>query len=389
MKFTDKSVSALKAQKLRYEVWEEGRSGFGLRIAPNGRKTWVWMYRFGGKARRMSFGTYPLVGLAQAHVMLAEARRILSEGNDPGAAGQEEKQRNRDAETVNDLVELYLEKWAKPRKRSAAEDERILRRDVIPTWNKRKAHSITRRDVVHLLDAIVNRGAPIAANRTLAVTRKMFNFAVSRDLLPHNPCTMVAAPSRENSRDRVLSLSEVSNFWKNLNKTDISNSIRLIFQFMLVTGQRKAEVARAEWSEIDLESAIWTIPASKAKNNSAHRVPLSALAIHVLNCARRQVGHETWVFCSARSGLPPHDTAIDHAMKRHRDVLGANLTPHDLRRTAASHLSRLGTNRLVVAKILNHSESGVTATYDRHGYDAEKRSALDLLSTELMATIHI
>ena len=385
MRFTDRGVAALRPRPERFEVWEEGRTGFGLRVSPRGRKTWIWLYRFRGRPRRLCFGTYPELTLADARVRLAEAKKALEAGDDPGLLVAAEREVSRKAETVEELVELYLEKWARPRKRSAREDERILRRDVVPAWRGRRARNIERRDVVSLLDGIVHRGAPIAANRTLAVVRKMFNFAVSRDLLAANPCLMVSAPARENARDRVLQADELRSFWRALPEAGISLPVQLILKFMLVTAQRKSEVSRAEWREFDLRDAVWTIPAEKAKNGLVHRVPLSALALEILREAREGIGDERWVFRSPRAPGPVHDTAVDHAVKASRERLGApGLTPHDLRRTAASHMTSLGANRLVVGKILNHAEPGVTAVYDRHGYDAEKREALELWSNRLL-----
>ncbi len=163
MRFTDKATAALPPKPERYEVWEDGRTGFGLRVSPRGRKSWVWLYRHRGKPRRLCFGTYPDMSLADAHLRLAEARKILEAGDDPGLLLAAERQADRAAETVEELAELYLEKWARPRKRSAAEDERILRRDVIPAWKGRRARNIERKDITALLDGIVQRGSPIAA----------------------------------------------------------------------------------------------------------------------------------------------------------------------------------------------------------------------------------
>lgn len=388
MRFTDRGVAALKPRPGRYEVWEDGRTGFGLRVAPSGRKSWVWLYRHRGRPRRISFGTYPELGLADAHLRLAEARKILEAGDDPGLLLAAGRRAERTAETVEELAELYLEKWARPRKRSAAEDERILRRDVVPAWAGRRARNVERRDVVELLDRIVRRGAPIAANRTLAVVRKMFNFALGRDLVPANPCAMVAAPARENARERVLAAEEIRAVWRGLPATGMSPAVQLTLKLMLATAQRKGEVSRAEWPEFDLGAGLWTIPAERAKNGLAHRVPLSGLALEVLGQARAGIGDARWVFRSPRGGGPVHDTAIDHALKDARGRLAVpDLTPHDLRRTAASQMASLGLGRLVVSKILNHAEPGVTAVYDRHGYDAEKRRGLETWASHLASLI--
>ena len=205
MRLTDRGIAALKAKAKRHEVWEDGRTGLGVRVSTVGRKSWVYMYRFNGKPRRMTLGTYPTISLASVRVKHANAKELLAKGTDPGALHIEKRRAERQAETVQNLADEYLEKWARPRKKSAAEDERILRKDVLPAWGTRKAKSITRRDVILLLDTIVERGAPIAANRTLGVIRRVFNFAISRDLLDTTPVAMVKPPAKENQRERVLS----------------------------------------------------------------------------------------------------------------------------------------------------------------------------------------
>ena len=159
MKLTDRSVAALKPKAHRYEVWDG--QGFGVRVTPRGVKSWIWLYRYNGKPRRMTLGNYTALGLADARLRLAEARRVLDTGRDPGAIIVQEKLAERQAETVAELAEWYLEGWARKHKRSAGEDERILRKDVIPAWGSRKAKDIPRKDVIALLDGIEGRGAPI------------------------------------------------------------------------------------------------------------------------------------------------------------------------------------------------------------------------------------
>ena len=222
--FTDKAIAALKPKSKRYEAWEGG--GFGMRVTPRGVKSWVLLYRFQGRPRRMTLGTYPTMGLADARLNLAKARKVLEKGEDPGTKLVEDRKAERAAETVAELVDEYLERWAKPRKRSASEDERILRKEVVPKWGHRKAWDVTRRDVIALLDPIVERGAPIAANRTLATIRKMFNWAVERDIVPTSPCAQVKAPAKENQRDRVLTAVEIATLWHGLDDAKMSPGIR-------------------------------------------------------------------------------------------------------------------------------------------------------------------
>jgi integrase len=386
-RFTDKSIAALRPRAERYEVWEGG--GFGIRVSPRGAKAWIWVYHFAGRPRRMTLGTYPALGLADARIKLADARKLLERGIDPGDREVQSRKAERAAETLAELAEAYLDNWARPRKRSAAEDERILRNDVIPAWGRRKANDIARKDVIALLDRIIDRGSPIAANRTLAVVRRMFGWALSRDIIPANPCAAVKAPGKETRRDRVLSANEIAALWRSLDDplTPISQPIRLALKLQLATAQRKGEVIDAEWSEFDIAEGIWTIPGERAKNGMPHRVPLSPLALAVLDEIRVMApgsAEPKWLFPSPRRQGPITGPAVDHAMRDNRQTLATgDATPHDLRRTAASHMTSIGISRLVVSKILNHAEPGITAVYDRHSYDREKRAALDAWGARL------
>ncbi len=383
MRFTDRSTAALKPKAERYEAWEDGRTGFGIRVSLTGRKSWLFMYRFDGRARRMTLGVYPTMPLVMARLKHAEAKKLLSEGIDPGEA-IEARRAERNAETVAELVEEYLEKWARPRKRSAAEDERILRKDVLPYWGRRKARDIRRRDVIKLLDTIVERGAPLQANRTLATIRVMFNFAIARDIVDATPVAMVKPPSKENQRDRVLSPDEIRTFWTGLDDAPMSETLRLALKLQLVTAQRKGEIIGAAQVEFDLEEGAWTIPAERSKNGKLHRVPLSPLATDLVTKARELAGTSQWLFPSPSGGQSIYTESVNHALYKSLPKMGVEpFTPHDLRRTAASGMTALGIPRLVVGKILNHVESGVTAVYDRHGYDQEKRHALDTWAAHL------
>ena len=408
MKLTNRTIKALKPKPVRYEIWADGHAGFGMRVSPAGRKSWMFMYRFEGKSRRMTLGAYPAVGLASAHVKHAQAKELLEKGDDPGSLHVEKRRAERQAETVQNLADEYLEKWARPRKRSAGEDERILNKDVIPAWGKRKARSITRRDVILLLDGIVERGSPIQANRTLAVVRKMFNFAISRDIVDATPVAMVRAPSKENQRDRILSADEIRTFWNGLADAPMSAALKVMLKLQLATGQRKGELVGAALSEFDFDEGVWTVPAERVKNGIAHRVPLSPLTLELIEEARAvaqqaeiarveklpgvKPREPEWLFPSPHGNGPIKPKTVNNALQiamepteRGKDpaINLKNMTPHDLRRTAASGITSLGINRLVVSKILNHVETGVTAVYDRHSYDAEKRHALEAWASHL------
>jgi len=377
MRFTERSIKALKPREKRYELFGDGRKGLGIRVAPSGRKSWIFVYRRNGKLSRITLGTYPDDTLADAHSTHSGLRDLLRAGTDPAMARRLEKHLNVTAPSVADLADLYLERHAKPMKRSWREDQRILDKDVLSRWGETKAKDIKRRDVIALLDDIVDRGSPIAANNTLAVIRKMFNFAIERSILEDTPCRAVKAPGKTVARDRVLSDTEIKTFWTALDGAKMTLRSQLVLKLILVTAQRKGEILNAEKSEFDLDNCLWTIPSERSKNKLAHRVPLTLLAMDLLEEARNQSGDSRYLFPSPRGDKPMLGSAVSRAILNNRELFAIDqFTPHDLRRTTASHMTSIGISRLVVAKILNHAEGGVTAIYDRHGYDKEKRQAL-------------
>ena len=399
MKLTDAKVRSLKAKTNRYEVWETGRSGFGLRVSASSNKSWFYFYRFEGKNRRMTLGVYPEMTLEKAHSAHAKAREQLIKGIDPSELLIQSNIAHRGSPTVSQLVNEYIEKWAKPRKRTWEEDARMLSKDVIPHLGKRKAKDIKRRDIVLLIDEIVDRGSPITANRTLRIIKKMFSFAVKRGVLDASPCVEIDPPAKENQRERVLTEEEIKMFWLGLDKAKMSDATRLVLKLLLITAQRKGEVSQAEWSEIDLKNKWWTIPKERSKNERIHRVPLSSMAIDIFKQAKTFSGDSKWVFPSSK-GQPITPRSISRAIRnnsekkpngnpKHTPPYGDffeidHFTPHDLRRTATSMMTSLKIPELDVSKDLNHTIQTVTSKhYNHYSYDNEKQKALGVWGRKL------
>jgi integrase len=222
------------------------------------------------------------------------------------------------------------------------------------------------------------------ANRTLALLSKIFTFAVSRDILKAGPCVAIEKPSQEKERDRVLSEEEIKKVWTGLEGAGMLELTKLAFKLILVTGQRKGEVLSAEWSELNLDEGWWTIPGKKTKNGLTHRVPLSDLAFELLAQIKPLAENSKWLFPSPNKATHITERSLNKALDRNMDLIGNDpFGPHDLRRTMASHMTGMGISRLVVQKVLNHSEPGITRVYDRYGYDIEKRQALEAWGRKL------
>jgi len=212
MQFNDRYIQSLKPKSARYDIRERSGNGFALRVSPSNEKSWVFFYFFEGRKRRMTLGSYPAMPLTDARKRHREALKVLETGKDPALEKQRAELEARDSYTIKKVIEEYIEKWAKPNKRSWEADLRLLNKDVKPFWEKRKAKDITRRDIILLLDRVKGRGSLIQANRTLACVRRMFNFAVEQDILQTSSCVAIKAPSKENRRDRVLSATEIKCF---------------------------------------------------------------------------------------------------------------------------------------------------------------------------------
>ncbi len=389
MHFTDRLIKNLKPKKNLYDLREGSGHGFAIRVMPSGYKSWIFLYHFEGKKQRMTLGSYPEITLADAHELHRKAVKCLLNGKNPANEKQKAKVEARIANTVNELIDEYLEKWAKPRKRSWHEDERILKKDVATTIGKLKAKDVTKKDILLILDQVINRGASIAANRTLAVIRRMFNFAVERDIISATPCYGIKTPNKENRRDRLLSEEEIKIFWYSLEHAGMTEITKLALKLQLATGQRKGEIVSSEWDEFDLKKRWWTIPASKSKNGNAHLVPLSDLTLELLQELKTLSGDSKWLFPSPVGDNHIILTAVNHAVRKNIEKFKdlKPFTPHDLRRTAASHMTALGISRLIVSKILNHVENSVTAVYDRHSYDKEKKQAVEVWCEKLRSII--
>ena len=208
--FTARKLATLKPPPTgQVDYWDASFPGFGLRVSQGGRRTWVVMYTAGGRKRRYKIGTFPPMELADARTDAKIALLAVQRGGDPAY----EKRIARQAETFEDLARKYIEEYAKPRKRSWKGDEKALWRDPVPKFGKIRANEITKRDIREVLSSIVDRGAPIMANRTFEMLRRLFGWAVEQDYLVTSPCVGIKKPAPENKRDRVLRSEEIRAVW--------------------------------------------------------------------------------------------------------------------------------------------------------------------------------
>src|SRR3984893_6198931 len=374
IKMTKSNIDALPIGKSDVVHWDVGRPGFGMKVTPKGRKVFVVLYRTGGsgsRLRKYTIGPYGRVTLHQAQVAAQKVFAAKLEGRDPAGEKREAKRRVV-ADRVDDLLEAYIAQHVTQR-RSGGEISRLLRREIGKAWGSRSIHEITKRDVVEVITAIEQRGAPVAANKTLKTLKTFLRWCVGRAVLDRSPADEVPLPAKEISRDRILADNELARGIIAARK--IGGPYGGIVELLTLTAQRREEVARVTSDEFDIEQRILTLPKSRTKNGKPHIVHLSVEAIIILNRANKT---GAFVFSLNRTKPFQDFGRAKRELDELSGVTGWRL--HDLRRTCVSGMARLGIPPHVADKILNHQSgtiSGVAAVYQRHDFLAERKDALE------------
>jgi integrase len=389
---TDPKIAAIKPPASgQIEYPDKVVRGLRLRVGASGVKTFTLRKRVGGKLKNITLGRYG------ARFKLTDARRKardllvdIGAGKDPTAnAGLKVK----GALTVKAMIETYLASEVRGRKRSAGEIERILTGYVVPEIGDRLADAITRADVTRLVDGVVNAN-PLRPKRAMgravfAQLSAFYSWAMPRlDRLPANPCRDAGRPAPVKARERVLSEDEIKAFWKACD--GLGRPFGSGFKLLLLTGQRRSEVFEATWGEFD--GGLWTIPADRAKNDVTHLVPLPKAATDIIDGLGRIDG--TPFLFPSRSNAATPVSGFSKATATLRTLMAEalevetvpDIRPHDLRRTLATGMQRLGVALPVTEAVINHvsgSRAGIVGVYQRHDYLKEKGEALTAWADEV------
>jgi integrase len=386
-RLTVNRISSIKPDAAAKEYRDGHVANLYLAVRPSGVRSWNFRYRVAGKARKLTIGRWPAITVDAARKLAQQAAAKVAGGADPH---QEKKAARRrevaEKAPVKDRVEkvcaAYLKHAAaRTRASTAAVTSRILKVYVLPGWKGRRLSEITKADV-RLLIADIAARAPIMANRVLTSLKTMCNWAVEQDVISVSPCAGLKPPAAEVSRDRVLADHELGQVWRacdGLGRSvdwmgnEVTRPYGAVVRLLALTGQRLREVSEMRWSELDLDARTWSLPRERCKNGHAHVVMLSEQAIAILKALKPPVSVDL-VF--GVSGFSRAKKALDAVAK-----LSTPWTLHDLRRTCASGMARLGVPPHVVEAVLNHKSGqvrGVAAVYNRYSYSTEKREALAL-----------
>jgi integrase len=379
-----KKLTDLIAQNMKLpasgqlDIFDKGFPGLALRLSYGGSRTWIYSFRgYSPKAgrvtaRRATLGSYPAMNVKAARDAWRDAHASVQSGRDPTQKASDD--------TIAGAVEAWLATI--PKQRTRVELERAFRRDVLPLWATRKIADIEARDCLNLIDGIVRRGAPVMANRSQDYLSWFFGWAVGRLMIDRNPLAGLKRPVKEQSRDRVLDDKELASVWRA--SETLGWQFRGALRLAILTGLRREEVSALRWSEI-VDGEI-RLAAERCKNARAHILPLSKAAQAVIADLPRIVGSD---FVFPGHGRKPITNWAD-AMSQMRGALTIpHFTLHDLRRSCATGLQRLGTPLQVTEAVLNHagSRAGIAGIYQRHDYAEEKRLALEAWGRRVMGVV--
>jgi integrase len=402
--FTDRYLRAIRPAEPGKRVidWDAQVPGFGLRVddkcADDDKGAFVLVRRWPGSQNpaARTIGRYPQTKLADARVIARQWNAEADAGIDPKvrqAERQREEARKR-ADTFSATFALFVEDHLATLRTGAAV-QRAVSNHVLPIWGHRPLSEIRRADVIELMRAL-RKDAPIQANRVLAYMKKFFAWCIDQDLLEASAAAAVRRPSKENQRDRVLTDDEIRAVWQACGEL---GAFGRCFRFLLCTGARLNEAGMATWGEIDQRGRLWTLPRSRTKADRSHEIALSDLAMSILEASPR-LGEFIFTTGGTRpiSGWGKAKRRLDKlafeklkeiARERGDDAptVFASWRLHDLRRTAATNLAKLGVDRIVISKLLNHAEGGITGVYDRYARDSEKRAAMGKWGQRLQAII--
>jgi integrase len=353
----------------------------GVRVYRTGRKVWGITRRWDG-AKHPTFrriGDFPAMGIGDYR---ARARAILA---DPGILEQKQAEAEQaKVDTVATMAAEYVVRHLKRNTRRWRDAERMLARDVLRHWAARPAKDISRRDVLDLTDGIMAR-SPVSANRVLSLIGRMYNWGIGRGIVEANPAAGIKPPHREHPRDRVLSDDEIRALWATWETRGYP--FGTIQQLLLLTAQRRGEVATMRWDQLDLDRGIWRLTLADTKTGKEHVLPLSPQVIEILRQIPRFAG-SAWLFPANRQGSDRPVSGFSNPKIATDRLSGvSDWTWHDLRRTAATGMARLNVAPHVCERILNHSGgrvmSAIARVYNVHSYQSEMGHALNAWSREI------
>jgi integrase len=412
MRLTDRKIR--NTNPTDKDIFLGDGAGLYLRVRVSGSKIWQYRYKINKLTRWMELGIYPSLDLATARLLAHQAKASIKQGIDPAEKQKAEKlARAQEIERVisrvdvNELFQQWFKLDVSKRKDGGSEVSRAFRKDVLPVIGKIAAEDVTKGHISRINDAILERDSNRMARQTFALMRQMFRFALDRDYVQSDPTAAIRKAKvgkPELPRDRVLSDSEIQELFAKLPLSGLTPYAQTAISIALSTGCRIGELTKASWEHVDLETSKWTIPQENSKNGRSFKIKLSDFARNAFLTLRNQTHNKVWCFpnrqgsshldsktISKQIGDRQTSSNVEKLKLENRssqtnalNLSGGKWTPHDLRRTAATTMTKLGVLPDIADRCLNHLEQNrLRKVYQQYGYENEMAAAWDLLGNRL------
>lgn len=373
MALTDTQLKRVKPRTKPYELADGG--GLVAEVMPSGTVAWRYRYRLNGKREKVSIGKYPATSLAKARAKATDYAVMVADGESPMIDKRGAKLAARTPGKVSDFAEFWLTEVIDKTRKDATQIRRYVKKDILPALGSKRMVEVTPADVLAITDRLKARGSEQAALLVRNILKRMFSFAIARQVTNTNPAAAIQAKyiAQAKARERALSGDEIGEVLRTIYKSSMRTGNKVALHLLLITMVRKSELINARWEHLDMKKGEWLIP--ETKNGKPLIVYLSQQAKNLFEELRTMTGTSPYVLPSRSNPLAPiAKTTINQAL----DAVGINrvrgFVIHDLRRTASTHLNEAGFPSDVIEKALNHSMGGVRGVYNRAEYaDGRKR----------------
>lgn len=373
----------------RIEIYDKKPAGFAVRITPSGKKTFVYRYYYAGKNKRITIGSFESISLGDARKLAFDYEKLLWEGTDPFIERYRRRSRIENI-SFKECAEIFIKEHIPKLKESTQRDYKSrINKHLIPEFGSIPIKDIQRAHVRRFLKPIADKQA-VHANRLQAVLSKIFSFAINEELTSNHPLKKMPKFGQEVRRDRFYSKKEIRAIWLAFEQQ--GEPMRSLLMTLLLTGQRLGEVSRMRWGDIDVNRGLWVIPEEDTKASRTHILPILGELKSILENLHSITGHREFVFTSPMN-KEKHLNSFKPVTERIREMedVPIDFRLHDLRRTVATYMAEMGTDRTTLGKILNHKglsgDNLVTSIYDRHDYMDQKKRALSLWDSYLKQII--
>lgn len=373
---SDKKLESLKPKAKPYQVADG--DGLSIEVQPGGTKTWVYRYRLNGRQHPVRLGNYPAVSGKMARARRLEAAQLVAEGKSPAVEKRAAKEALSARMTVEEFAGVYLQEIVSRDRKDASQIERYFRREVFPTIGKQAVSDVGPQQILSITDRMKRRGVPLAALQVRNLLKRLFDYAIGRQLITFNPAAAIPAKTIAvpRARERALKPDEIRVYLTRLYQADVNRRYKLALHLILITLVRKGELALAKWEDIDLEAGEWLIPAANNKTGKAKIVYLSFQARTLLEELRSLSDGREHIFPGRNKPKQPISKTAFNSVMRSIDFGIEYFTIHDSRRTASTQLHEQGFRPDVIEKALGHEIGGVRGVYNRAEYADQRRQML-------------